>query len=81
MSLKIVLADFEMPPLPIHVLYQGGRKAAARVRSFVDFTVKALREHPALQELMFISLGEIMDCVCWLFCCFGELVEDGRHRC
>jgi DNA-binding transcriptional LysR family regulator len=48
-ELEIVLADFEMPPLPIHVLYQGGRKAAARIRSFVDFTVKALREHPALQ--------------------------------
>jgi DNA-binding transcriptional LysR family regulator len=48
-ELEIVLADFEMPPLPIHVLYQGGRKAATRVRSFVDFTVKALREHPALR--------------------------------
>jgi DNA-binding transcriptional LysR family regulator len=49
-ELEIVLAEFEMPPLPIHVLYQGGRKAAARVRSFVDFTVKTLREHPALQQ-------------------------------
>ncbi|MEJ5057209.1 MULTISPECIES: LysR family transcriptional regulator [unclassified Pseudomonas] len=49
-ELEIVLANFEMPPLPIHVVYQGGRKAAARVRSFVDFTVKALREHPALQS-------------------------------
>jgi DNA-binding transcriptional LysR family regulator len=48
-DLEIVLANFEMPPLPIHVVYQGGRKAAARIRSFVDFTVKALREHPALQ--------------------------------
>ncbi|HEF4761437.1 TPA: LysR family transcriptional regulator [Pseudomonas putida] len=49
-ELEIILADFEMPPLPIHVVYQGGRKAPARVRSFVDFTVKALREHPALQD-------------------------------
>jgi DNA-binding transcriptional LysR family regulator len=48
-ELEIVLANFEMPPLPIHVVYQGGRKAAARVRSFVDFTVKSLREHPGLQ--------------------------------
>jgi DNA-binding transcriptional LysR family regulator len=48
-ELEIVLADFEMPPLPIHVVYQGGRKAPVRVRSFVDFTVKALREHPDLQ--------------------------------
>ncbi|MGH8386775.1 MAG: LysR family transcriptional regulator [Pseudomonas sp.] len=48
-ELEIILSDFEMPPLPIHVVYQGGRKAATRIRSFVDFTVKALREHPALQ--------------------------------
>lgn len=49
-ELEIVLADFELPPLPIHVVYQGGRKAPARVRSFVDFTVDALRAHPALKN-------------------------------
>ncbi|AZC40922.1 MULTISPECIES: LysR family transcriptional regulator [Pseudomonas] len=48
-ELEIVLAEFELAPLPIHVVYQGGRKAPARVRSFVDFAVQALREHPALQ--------------------------------
>jgi DNA-binding transcriptional LysR family regulator len=48
-ELEIVLADFELPPLPIHVVYHGGRKAPVRVRSFVDFAVKVLREHPALQ--------------------------------
>ncbi|WP_025131590.1 LysR family transcriptional regulator [Pseudomonas sp. PH1b] len=47
-QLELVLEDFELPPLPIHVVYQGGRKAPARVRSFVDFAVQALREHPAL---------------------------------
>lgn len=49
-ELEIVLADFELPPLPIHVVYQGGRKAPVRVRSFVDFAVKVLREHPALRD-------------------------------
>ncbi|VVN25185.1 LysR family transcriptional regulator [Pseudomonas fluorescens] len=49
-ELEIVLADFELPPLPIHVVYQGGRNAPARIRSFVDFAVSALREHPALQS-------------------------------
>ena len=49
-ELEIVLADFELPPLPIHVVYQGGRNAPARIRSFVDFAVNALREHPALQH-------------------------------
>ena len=48
-ELEIVLAEFELPPLPIHVVYQGGRKAPARIRSFVDFTAEALREHPALK--------------------------------
>ena len=49
-ELEIILADFELPPLPIHVVYQGGRKAPARVRSFVDFAVNTLREHPALKR-------------------------------
>ncbi|MGC5701708.1 LysR family transcriptional regulator [Pseudomonas sp. NFXW11] len=49
-QLEIVLEDFELAPLPIHVVYQGGRKAPARVRSFVDFAVQALREHPALDS-------------------------------
>ena len=48
-ELEIVLEDFELSPLPIHVVYQGGRKAPARVRSFVDYAVQALREHPALR--------------------------------
>lgn len=48
-ELEIVLEDFELAPLPIHVVYQGGRKAPARVRSFVDYAVQALREHPALR--------------------------------
>lgn len=47
-DLEIVLADFELPPQPVHVIYQGGRKAPARIRSFVDRVVSALRDHPAL---------------------------------
>lgn len=43
-----VLQDFGLPELPVHVVYREGRRAAARVRSFVDFAVSRLREHPAL---------------------------------
>ncbi|MET1079667.1 MAG: LysR family transcriptional regulator [Pseudomonas sp.] len=43
-----VLQAFEPPPVAVHLLYREGRKAAARVRSFVDFAVPRLREHPAL---------------------------------
>lgn len=49
-ELEIVLQAFELAPLPIHVVYQGGRKAPARVRSFVDLAVQGLREHPALSR-------------------------------
>lgn len=41
--LRIVLAGHETPPLPIHVVHQEGRRAAARVRAFVDFAVERLR--------------------------------------
>lgn len=42
-ALQVVLRDFEMPPVPVHVVYPEGRKSSAKVRSFVDFCVDALR--------------------------------------
>ncbi|SSW69214.1 HTH-type transcriptional regulator DmlR [Achromobacter agilis] len=42
-ALQVVLRDFELPPLPVHVVYPEGRKSSAKVRSFVDFCVEALR--------------------------------------
>ncbi|MDP3815594.1 LysR family transcriptional regulator [Pseudomonas sp.] len=47
-ELELVLEDFELPPLPIHVVYQGGRKVAAKVRTFVDFCAAQLGRDPAL---------------------------------
>ena len=47
-ELEIVLQDFEQPPLPVHVVYQGGRKVAAKVRAFVDFCEQRLGQDPAL---------------------------------
>ncbi|WP_437276658.1 LysR family transcriptional regulator [Sorangium sp. So ce375] len=41
--LSIVLAAHEPPPVPIHVVHPEGRRAAARVRAFVDFLVDRLR--------------------------------------
>lgn len=46
--LKIVLAEFEPPPLPIHIVHLEGRRAAAKVRAFVDFAVDRLRADPSL---------------------------------
>jgi len=41
--LKIVLSEFEPPPLPVSVVHPEGRRAAAKVRAFVDFAVERLR--------------------------------------
>jgi DNA-binding transcriptional LysR family regulator len=48
--LRIVLADQEPPPIPVHVVYPAGRKAAAKVRAFIDLAVEHLRGQPALQN-------------------------------
>jgi len=48
-ELTVVLQRFEPPPLPVHVVFREGRKASAKVRSFVDFCATRLREHPALR--------------------------------
>lgn len=45
--LQLILEDYEAEPLPVHVLYREGRRAPARVRSFVDFVVARLRADKA----------------------------------
>ncbi|WP_428312805.1 LysR family transcriptional regulator [Hydrocarboniphaga sp.] len=42
-KLQIVLADYEEPALPVHVLYPDGRHTSAKVRAFVDLAVARLR--------------------------------------
>ncbi len=38
--LNIVLAKFEAPPLPIHIVYPTSRLLSAKVRSFIDLVVE-----------------------------------------
>ncbi|MFZ3153946.1 LysR family transcriptional regulator [Pseudomonas sp.] len=45
--LEPVLSDFASPDLPAQLLYRDGRRAAARVRTFIDFATPRLRAHPA----------------------------------
>lgn len=47
-KLQLVLEDHEPPSLPVHVVYLGGRKANAKIRSFVDLAVAQLRTNPLL---------------------------------
>ncbi len=42
-QLKVVLADAEHPPLPIHLLTPQGRISVPKVRAFVDFATPRLR--------------------------------------
>jgi DNA-binding transcriptional LysR family regulator len=41
--LRTVLGEYEEEPLPIHVVYAEGRRASAKVRSFVELAVERLR--------------------------------------
>jgi len=47
-ELKIVLAEFEPPHLPIHVVHREGRHGSAKTRAFVDLMARRLREDAAL---------------------------------
>jgi len=47
-KLKIVLGEFESPPVPIHILHREGRHSSAKVRSFVDLMAERLRTESSL---------------------------------
>lgn len=46
-QLETLLDEFAAAPLPVQLYYRERRRAAARVRSFLDFAVPRLRAHPA----------------------------------
>ncbi|MGE8498887.1 MAG: LysR family transcriptional regulator [Pseudomonas sp.] len=48
-ELELVLEDFGTAPLPIHILYQGGRRVSAKVRTFVDYCASRFLANPALR--------------------------------
>ncbi len=47
-TLKAVLEEFEPDPLPIHLVHVEGRRAAAKVRTFLDFAKQRLKVIPVL---------------------------------
>lgn len=49
-ELEALLQAFTGPALPVQLIYREGRRAAARVRTFLDFVVPRLRAHPALRD-------------------------------
>jgi DNA-binding transcriptional LysR family regulator len=49
-QLQIVLSDYELPPLPVHVIHREGRHKSARVRTLVDLMVEGLRAQLAVDK-------------------------------
>lgn len=47
--LRIVLAAHELPQVPVHIVYPAGRRAPAKVRTFVEFARERLAAEPVLQ--------------------------------
>lgn len=47
-ALKIVLSEFELDAVPVHVLHREGRYSSARIRTFVDWMVEYLRGQQSL---------------------------------
>jgi DNA-binding transcriptional LysR family regulator len=45
--LEPVLSGFASQDLPAQLIYRDGRRAEARVRTFIDFATPRLRAHPA----------------------------------
>jgi DNA-binding transcriptional LysR family regulator len=43
-SLRIVLEDFEVPPLPVHLLHAARGALPAKMRVFLDFAAERLRQ-------------------------------------
>ncbi len=43
-SLRIILADFEIQPLPVHLLHAGRGVLPTKTRFFLDFAARRLRE-------------------------------------
>ncbi|MCG6542009.1 LysR family transcriptional regulator [Pseudomonas sp. KSR10] len=48
--LEPVLDGFANQSMPAHLIYRDGRRAEARVRTFVDFATPRLRAHPAFSR-------------------------------
>ena len=43
--LKIVLAEFEQPAMPIHIVYPTSRLLSAKVRTFIDLVTEMADWH------------------------------------
>jgi len=47
-QLKIILSEFELPAMPIHVLHREGRHSSVKIRAFIDLIAEKLRADKSL---------------------------------
>jgi DNA-binding transcriptional LysR family regulator len=47
-KLKIILAEYEEAPWPVHVLHRESKYGSSKVRNFIDMLVERLRANPSL---------------------------------
>jgi len=47
-KLRVVMADYEPAPVPIHVIHREGRHAMQKVRAFLDLAIDTLRADKSL---------------------------------
>lgn len=47
--LRVVLTEYEPAAIPVHLVHVSGRRAAAKVRAWLDYVVPRLRALPGLQ--------------------------------
>lgn len=50
-ALKIILSDFQLPAIPVHIIHREGRTASSKVRCFIDLIARRLREDQELNYL------------------------------
>jgi DNA-binding transcriptional LysR family regulator len=46
-ELDVVLKDYEPPPWPVHLVYNGQVRLPLKLRAFIDFTAPRLRQRLA----------------------------------
>ena len=43
-QLQSLLTDFQLPPLPVHIVHREGINASAKVRSFIDLLTEKIQQ-------------------------------------
>ena len=56
-DLVVLLEDFEPPPVPVHLVYTGGRAGSARARLLVDFLAERLPQEEGLAAILCLGGG------------------------